>query len=521
MTDPYEQAPGMETPMTSSVRLITTILPLCVLLASASARGGELWVDNARGDDAGPGTQVAPFRTIERALRGITPGTTVHVQPTAEPYPSGIRVEVSGAPDAPIILDGHGSLVSGMRRAPPESWKAEGNDVFSQPLPNNAWGMPRHWEGGFELVRFAGQPGRNVTTRDALEPLSYFLYKNQKELKTDPLHNTLYIRLPPGKTPADLAVESIAGVGGIYVGGSHVTVRNFICEYGGVDGFATHRNKGVVFENIEARYFMDQGMSHHGAEVVVRRAHFHHNAGCGVVDVYPEVKVRYEQCLIEADTWRGGVEFHSGEFEMVDCLIRANPKTALTVTKGARVKLRNCLLVAPEPGTTTGIRCDGDGGTLDMEDCTLYGFAAGLQLRLTTGNRVTVNRCAWLRCQLNTGVRAVQTVGAAPVDLAACLHFTGNVYDSAPWEVLRQQQQDGGGWKTETFKFAAAEHAGFAAQLGTDTGATVRPVDGATDPLALPPLVNANGAPVGAHLPQPFTVGVVRLPSPGQTEQKP
>jgi hypothetical protein len=62
----------------------------------------------------------------------------------------------------------------------------------------------------------------------------------------------------------------------------------------------------------------------------VRTAHFHHNTGCGVVDDYPEVKVRYENCLIEHDTWRGGVEFHSGEFKIVNCVVFANPKKALT-----------------------------------------------------------------------------------------------------------------------------------------------------------------------------------------------
>lgn len=499
--------------MKISFRSPVVALALMLPWAVPTAWGAELWVDNCGGNDANAGSRAAPFQSVARAVRELKPGTILHLQPTAEPYAAGIRIEVSGTPEAPIVIDGHGSRVSGLRRLPGSQWKAEGGDVFSRPLPNNAWGMEHCWEGGFELVRFAGQPGRNVTAREKLEPLAYFLHKNRQAQKTDPLHNTLFIRLPAGQTPDDLAVESIAAGGGIYVGGSHVTVRNLICEYVGDDGFATHRNKGVVFENVEARHNMDQGMSHHGAEVVVRNGYFHHNAGCGIVDVYPEAKVRYEHCLIEADTWRGGVELHSGIFAMTDCLIRANPKIALTVTRGARVKLRNCLFIAPAPGTTTGLNFDGSGAELELENCTFYGFAVGVNARFAATGAMRTTRCAWLRCAMNSRITAAQAAGADAVEPKACLHFAGNVYEPAPWEVLFQQQADQGGWKNDRRSFAAIEHARFAELIGGDAEAVIASVEGADDPLALPPLRTAAGEPAGARLPQPFAAGV--LPSAG------
>jgi hypothetical protein len=355
-------------------------------------------------------------------------------------------------------------------------------------------------------VWFNGKEGRNVDSRDALEPQCYFLYKNRKEQKTDPLHNRLFVKLPTGKTPDDMVVESIDGLGGIYVGGNHVTVRNFVCEYGGRDGFATHRNKGVVFENIEARYFMDQGMSHHGAQVLVRNAHFHHNAGCGVVDVYPECKVRYENCLIEADTWRGGVEFYSGVYEMVDCVIRANQKRALTVTRGAQVRLHNCLLIAPEPGTTTGIDVGGEGSRLEMSRCTLYGFAIGLNARMTAANRIKVNGCAWLRCKTNCHIRSLQAHGEPAVNLRECLLFAGNLYEPAPWELNILRQAEDGGWKTDQHSFTANEHERFASQIDSDADAVTTTID-AADRMALPPLRTPAGRPIGARIPQPLVVG--------------
>lgn len=490
-------------------------IPMCLVVVSlmtlvgSVAYGAEVWVDNLGGSDTNSGSQSTPFRTVGRAVRDLKPGVSLNLKPNSEPYPAGIRITVSGTPELPIVIDGHGSVVSGMRRLPGDQWKAEGGDVFSRPLPNNAWGMATHWEGGFELVRFAGKPGRNVTSREALEPLSYFLYKNQKELKTDPRHNTIYIRLPAGKTPDEIAVESIAASGGIYVGGSYVTVRNLTCEYAGDDGFATHRNRGVEFENVESRFNMDQGMSHHGAEVVVRNAHFHHNAGCGVVDVYPEAKTRYEHCLIESDTWRGGVEFHSGTFEMTDCLIQGNPKRTLTVTKGARVTLRNCLLVAPESGASKGVSVDGAGSELDMENCTFYGFAIGLDARISPTTRVKVNRCAWLRCKLNSRIGSIEVTGQKSADFGDCLRLDGNFYEPAPWEVLFQKSQAGdGSGKIESHAYSASEHVAFVKRIGTDVDAQVKVMDGIANPLALPVMCSTTGgSPMGARIQQPFVAG--------------
>ena len=249
-------------------------LVICSLVHDA--RAGEFWVDGDVGNDGNPGSRSEPLKTIDAGLGRVKPGDTLHVLPRKTgAWPTDIRVTVSGLPDKPIVIDGHGSLASGRGELDLQEWKDEGDGVYSRLLRNNAWGMQRHWEGGFPLVWFDGEAGENVTSREALASGCFFLYKNQPEHQTDPLHNTLFIRPPKGVE----RVETIVGEGGIFVGGNHVTVRGFAVEYGGRDGFATHRNQGVVFEDIEARFFMDQGMSHHGAEVVVRRAHFHHNAG--------------------------------------------------------------------------------------------------------------------------------------------------------------------------------------------------------------------------------------------------
>jgi len=327
-----------------------------------------------------------------------------------------------------------------------------------------------------------------VTSRNALEPFGYFLYKNQKELKTDPLHNTLFIRLPEGKTPDDVAVEAVGLISSFSILGSHVTIRHFVSEFFGDDGFASTKPAvNVVFEGVEGRYNMDQGMSHHGAEVTVRGSHFHHNAGCGVVDVYPEARTRYEDCLIEDDTWRGGVEFYSGKFEMVNCVIRGNHKNALLVNRGGEVTLRNCLLVGPEEKKTPGVLVT-ENGKLTMENCTVANFTTGLTVRPNAF--ASIRNSAFMNCAANLEIM----VAADPGDLASALSKTlysdGNAFASASF-VLK-------GGKS----YSVIEWLDLRKSSGADAHSVIFTPLANPLPLSLPELAgkSVDGAPIGAHL---------------------
>jgi hypothetical protein len=213
---------------------------------------------------------------------------------------------------------------------------------------------------------------------------------------------------------------------------------------------------------------------------------------------------------------------------MNDCVIRANRKRALTVTKGARVTLRNCLLAAPvgqasslpsAPNSqagrlrhehqpiTTGVNVNGDNTRLEIGRCTLYGFAVGLDARITASNRLKVHRTAWLRCRVNTHIRTVQAAEDPPVVLTDCLDLGGNQYEPAPWQVVSQRQTAiGGGWKTDQRTFTAGEYGTFAVLTGSDRDGVTASID-APDPMTLPPLSTSDGEAVGARILQPMTVG--------------
>ncbi len=445
--------------------------------------GATEWrVDNVKGDDAaGDGSAAKPFKTIARAFKDAKTSDAVCLAPNIVPYKERVDFPVGGTPEKPFIFDGGGAVINMLTHYTADKWKDEGGGVYSMPLPNNAHVMDKQWW-GFDLVFFDGKPGRNCASRESLEPLGYFLFKQRAQIdgKFHPLHNTLFIKLSEGRTPADIKVEAPGVATTLHCGKPYVTIRNLTSMYCTQDGFATTKAPGIVFERIRGCFNMDQGISHHGAEVTVRGSRFDHNAGCGIVDVYPEAKVRYERCLIEDDTYRGGVEFHNGEFVMEDCVIRGNPGSELSVCRpGTRVTLRNCLIIGREGGKDTGIQ-QGE-GSLTLDRCTFYRLKTGLVVGAGAA-KLVMNHCAFLDCAQNY---LIQPSGkdAAPREIA----IDDNAYAPAPFTV--------GG-----ITFTPEQWADFQAKTGFDTHSTMRKVDDPLPPWSLPSLKGkgSNGCDIGA-----------------------
>lgn len=111
-------------------------LPMAVtLLVVLSARPGlarDWFVDNVEGDDAFDGFNsqrlgdlTGPVKTIRRALRLAGPSDTVHLANHGEPYYESLDLtgrRHSGSEAHPFTIDGHGAIVSGARRVPPQAW---------------------------------------------------------------------------------------------------------------------------------------------------------------------------------------------------------------------------------------------------------------------------------------------------------------------------------------------------------------------------------------------------------------
>jgi len=429
------------------------MIPCLIIVGSlltAQAWAAEYWVHQDRGNNQAVGTKELPFQSIDRGLKSLKPGDTLHVLPASKPYPNEVRIEKTpGTADLPITIDGHGSIVSGWKKQSMSMWQDEGGGIFSRKMENNAWSMYHHWEGGFDLVHFDGRPGLNLTSQDELKPGSYFLYKNRGESKTDLRHNTLYICLAEGETPDSVEVEGVTGLGGIYVGSDYVVLKNFITEYGGRDGFATFRGKGIIFENIEARFFMDQGMSNHGSEVIVRNAYFHNNAGCGIVDVYPESVVRYENCLIENNPHRGGVQLSGGTYVMENCVVRGNDIQALSTGKGARVTLIDCAFIQGGTEAGRGIFLVGEGSALTLIRCRISGFPEGLSGTLFSDNNLSMENSVIEECQTDLKLSVRQKFGKEPFIPASSLSFSENLIDTPKISITALRQEESQKWLTK------------------------------------------------------------------------
>ncbi|MEN3293797.1 MAG: hypothetical protein V7642_3050 [Burkholderiales bacterium] len=114
----------MKTTAFPSILLAAVILFLAAGY-SAQAAAADLYVSTA-GDDSNPGTQAAPFRTITKAAKAATPGTTVHVAPGT--YAGSVVTETSGTETARIRYVSDTKW--GARLIPPTNLK-EWSDVIA------------------------------------------------------------------------------------------------------------------------------------------------------------------------------------------------------------------------------------------------------------------------------------------------------------------------------------------------------------------------------------------------------
>jgi len=398
--------------------VVSLLLPMLQL---QSVMGGDIYVDNLRGDDANAGTQESPFRSIKVAAKVLKGGDTLHMVPNTNPYTLEDTVEPgavglielvssqAGTPEKPTIVDGHGSKVLGLFHYKSEKWRDEGSSVFSMRLPNNTVTMFNlgYWAGVIPIVFFDGKPAQWVKSREELVDGSFFLVK--KLAKEEPPNNTLFVKLAEGKTPADIKITAPSNVT-IQSNTNHVTFRNIDSSYSSFDGFGSFWGKGLLFENLRASFCMNQGISHHSsAGVLVKNCRFDHNVDCGVLDVSlgdaksgdekAATRARYENCLVDNNVWLGGVRFQNrGEYEMDSCIIRDNhAKTAVVSVAGnTSLILTNCLIVRGDANAKTGIMAEAN-STLELRNCTIVGYPNGLIVQ--GGAKVLVSNSVFIDCE--------------------------------------------------------------------------------------------------------------------------
>src|SRR5690606_6448918 len=97
-TPALAQNPGGE----RSVQSHEPMRPLPTPAKREVAKGPKRFVDAARGDDSAAGTEQAPWKTLNHALRQLQPGDTLYLRGGI--YYEKVSLTRSGTEDAPITI---------------------------------------------------------------------------------------------------------------------------------------------------------------------------------------------------------------------------------------------------------------------------------------------------------------------------------------------------------------------------------------------------------------------------------
>jgi Right handed beta helix region len=288
-----------------------------VLLAGfvSAARAGSpptVYVNNLVGSDKFDGGQetvsgdAGPVATLARGTSLLKPSGRLVIQNTGKPYRGEVRlIDLGGTADQPLIIDGNGAVIEGIGLTKPGDWKDEGNGIISTEWRPD-WGF---------FVVFNGEP-RWASALDNIQPAeSYGDYTAHRG----------YFRLPQDADLNATPLEIPAIWSGVTIYDSqNIVIRNLHTRFYLNDGFNFGgKSENIRFENVEASYNGDEGISaHNQASAYVTNSSFHHNDN-GICDTGFS-RTGFNQVSVH-DNRTMGVWFIGGEHSLVDVRIWSNP----------------------------------------------------------------------------------------------------------------------------------------------------------------------------------------------------
>ncbi len=380
------------------------LLFACLLPLIGEAR--TVYVDNRTGDDARDGAAATTaVRSLKRAVELCAPGDVLRLAP-GEPYRESLAFgNKGGTVAAPIVVEGQGAVLSGLRPMPAADWQDRGNGLFF--LPN---GVRQSAARPF-LVR----DGAMVTRKAKPDQVGV------EESCWDA--SGAYFRVAPGKTMADYELEGTLLLAGVALtGGCYIQVRDLTCEHFANDGFNVHGScQGLLFQNIVSRWNGDDGFSvHEDVGVVVLGGHFHHN-DFGIQDINISRSSFYG--VLAEHNRLAGMDFMGGYHALVDCVARDNAGPQIQIYSDRTKHMR-------EPGNPLA------DGILVLKNVLTIGGKQGLQVR---GGHVDVAACTFSGAEEGVRILGDSTValresavfGCATVELAcqsSNVRLEGNAY---------------------------------------------------------------------------------------------
>lgn len=230
--------------------MLRLILCLGLVFVAHRASAAEWFVDNRLGDDAFDGGsiapdqgQIGPFRTIRRALERVRRGDNVSIANTGMPYYESLQLRgqrYTGFEAVPFTIEGHGVVISGARRVPPEAWEYQGDEL---------WRYSPRRKGYYLLLKgetaVPEQPvARDATVLPKLQTGTWCAWRG-----------AIYYQSHPelGQTPRELPLAiAYDDVGLSLVDVEHVLIRNVTFRHFRQDGVHAHdRSRYVILENVQ------------------------------------------------------------------------------------------------------------------------------------------------------------------------------------------------------------------------------------------------------------------------------
>ena len=384
------------------------------LLLAGEAAGATIHVNNVTGNDTRTGASGAePVATLRRAVQLAQAGDTILLASTGVPFRESLSITSGhgGKPDAPLVVEGCGAVLTGLRDVPPDAWQRLSNGIYFQPLRRFGANNPY----------LVGHEGRIPSSRGGLSNLA----PGQHYWAT----NGVYFLPEPGRTPADYALKGLLlGEGVAIRDASYVTVRNLTCEYFSNDGFNVHgESRGLLFENIVSRHNGDDGFSiHEDVGAIVRHAHLYDN-DYGIQDINASQSL-YNGVLVESNRL-AGVHLIGGLRSLVDARVRNNNGPQVWICSGLAKHLgftennplargvcfiKNCVI----QGGDYGLRVS-RGGSAVISQSVISGCATGLLA--DAGSRIHMLRTVIHDC----GVTELAVHDPAEAAFSGNLYYPG------------------------------------------------------------------------------------------------
>jgi len=365
-----------------------------------------LYVNNETGSDffdglsPEPNKEVpgkGPFASLQKAFSSVVTSDQISVANTGKPYPGGNSLsQAGGTAERPMVIDGHGAVISGLDIIPAKSWKKLQNNICETdfwPKSNYLRGYSgiNHWIGSPQIWWLDGQPAFNCKSEEELKenPGGFFWNKKIKKL---------WIHLPVGKTIDKVEVKIPVHGTAININCNFVVVMNFRSIFSWNDGFDAHGSgKNIVFKNCIATDNCGQGFScHDWSSVLYEDCLAERCASSGSCDVNQCAAI-YRRCVLVNNTFEAGVyatEQTSHIYE--SCLIVGNqPFEQIWALHQAKMNFFNCVIIGNRDGKPGLMRLQN--GTVYFEQCTMADAPFFCRIQDASFGLLSVRNCVLTR----------------------------------------------------------------------------------------------------------------------------